>query len=130
MPEATTEQRYLGYLTCLNQRRFDDLAEFVHDPVTHNDRVLDVAEFADLLRRDVTQIPDLHYDVEQLVVSGDDVACRIRFDCTPAIDFRGIPCAGRRVSFAEHVFYRLRDGRIATIWSLIDLDAIRDHLHR
>ena len=106
---------------------FGDLAEFVHDSVVHNDRTLTVAEFQDLLRRDAAEIPDLHYDIELLVIDGEQVACRIRFACTPA-SFRGLPPAVRPISFVEHVFYRYRDGRIAQIWSMIDMDAIRDQL--
>ncbi|MEQ3550485.1 ester cyclase [Pseudonocardia nematodicida] len=119
--------RYRGYLACLNEKRFDDLAGFVHDPVVHNDRRLTVAEFRDLLRRDAAEIPDLHYAIETLLVDGDRVACRIRFDCTPT-GFRGLPAAEKPISFVEHVFYRYADGRIAQIWSLIDMDAIRDQL--
>ncbi|WP_413804990.1 ester cyclase [Streptomyces sp. OE57] len=128
MAELALEDRYRGYLTCLNERRFHDLPEFVHDPVVHNGRTLTIAEFQDLLRRDATEIPDLHYAVERLVVQGEEVACRIRFDCTPTASFRGIPPTGRSISFVEHVFYRYRDGRIAEIWSLIDMEAIREQL--
>lgn len=125
---ADLEARYRAYLACLDERRFGDLAEFVHDPVVHNDRTLTLAEFQDLLRRDAAEIPDLHYAVERLVVQGDQVACRIRFDCTPAASFRGIPPTGQRISFVEHVFYRYEDGRIAQMWSVIDMDAIREQL--
>lgn len=120
------EQRYRAYLACLNERRFDELPEFVHDPVTHNDRTLGLTEFQDLLRRDAAEIPDLHYAIERLVTDDEQVACRIRFDCTPAAEFRGIPPTGRAISFVEHVFYRYADGKIAEMWSLIDMDAIRE----
>ena len=122
------EERYRGYLACLNERRFHDLPQFAHDPVVHNDRTLTIAEFQDLLRKDATEIPDLRYDIDLLVVQGNQVACRIRFDCTPAGAFRGIPAAGRTISFAEHVFYRYEDGKIAEIRSLIDMDAVRAQL--
>ena len=125
---ADIEERYRAYLTCLNERRFADLGEFAHDPVVHNDRTLAVAEFRDLLERDATEIPDLRYAIERLVVQDDQVACRIRFDCTPARPFRGIPPTGKSISFAEHVFYRYEDGKIAEIWSLVDTDAIREQL--
>lgn len=120
--------RYRAYLNCLNERRFADLPEFAHDPVVHNGRTLTMARFQDLLRQDATEIPDLHYAIERLVVQDDEVACRIRFDCTPAADFRGIPPTGRAISFVEHVFYRYDNGKIAQIWSLIDIDAIRAQL--
>jgi predicted ester cyclase len=122
------EDRYRAYLACLNERRFDDLPDFVHDPVVHNDRALTIAEFQDLLRRDSIEIPDLHYAIERLVVQGEQVACRIRFDCTPAAGFRGVPAAGRPISFVEHVFYRYGNGKIAEIWSVIDMDAVREQL--
>ena len=128
MADLDLEDRYRGYLACLNERRFEDLPDFVHDPVVHNDRTLHVTEFQDLLRQDATEIPDLYYAIELLVVDGDQVACRIRFDCTPMASFRGIPPTGRPITFAEHVFYRYVDGRIAEIWSLIDIDAIRAQL--
>lgn len=122
------EDQYRGYLACLNERRFDDLPTFVHNPVTHNDRTLSIAEFQDLLRRDATEIPDLYYAIERLVVQGEQVACRIRFNCTPRAHFRGIPASGQPISFVEHVFYRYQDDKIAQIWSLIDMDAIRQQL--
>jgi len=128
MTENHVGDRYRGYLACLNEKRFGDLAEFVHDSVAHNDRMLTVVEFQDLLRRDAAEIPDLYYEIERLVVEGEQVACRIRFNCTPATSFRGLPSAGRPISFVEHVFYRYQEGRIAQIWSLIDMDAIRDQL--
>ncbi|WNF01160.1 ester cyclase [Streptomyces luomodiensis] len=128
MTDLDLENRYREYLTCLNERRFHDLSEFVHNPVVHNDRTLSITEFQDLLRRDAAEIPDLHYAIERLVVQGEQVACRIRFDCTPAASFRGIPPTGRPISFVEHVFYRYQDGRIAEIWSLIDMEAIREQL--
>src|SRR5918997_4993924 len=128
MAHADLADRYRGYLTCLNERRFHDLPEFVHETVVHNDRPLRVSEFQDLLRRDATEIPDLHYEIELLVVQGEQVACRIRFDCTPTASFRGIPPTGRPISFVEHVFYRYEDGRIARIWSLIDMEAVSEQL--
>ena len=125
---ADLEARYRAYLACLNERRFTDLATFAHDPVVHNDRTLTIAGFRALLERDTTEIPDLHYAIERLIVQDDQVACRIRFDCTPVRPFRGIPPTGERISFVEHVFYRYETGKIAQIWSLVDTDAIRAQL--
>ena len=42
---------------------------------------------------------------------------------------RGGPQAAEGpISFVEHAFYRYEEGRIAQVWSLIDMDAIRAQL--
>lgn len=46
----------------------------------------------------------------------------------PATRFTGIPPTGRPISFVEHVLYRYRDDKIAEIWSVSDMDAIRQQL--
>jgi predicted ester cyclase len=58
------------------------------------------------------------------------VACRLVFDCTPQREFLGFTADGRRVTFAEHVFYRFENDRIAAVWSLIDRAAIAEQLGR
>jgi steroid delta-isomerase-like uncharacterized protein len=128
MTDPSIAELYRAYLDCLDDRRYADLAGLVRDPVVHNGRTLSLAAFRDMLRRDATEIPDLRYRVERLVVDDEQVASRLRFDCTPAADFRGLPTAGRAISFVEHCFYRYRDGRIAQVWSLVDLEAIREQL--
>jgi predicted ester cyclase len=42
--------------------------------------------------------------------------------------FRGIPATGRPISFVEHVFDRYQGGKIAEIWPVIDMDAVREQL--
>ncbi|MFF0516974.1 ester cyclase [Streptomyces sp. NPDC004250] len=68
-----------------------------------------------MLRRDTAEIPDLFFQIERPVVQGDQVACRIRFECTPESSFRGVAAAGRPISFVEHVFYQYSDDFIAEI---------------
>ncbi|MFI5956322.1 ester cyclase [Cryptosporangium sp. NPDC051539] len=116
---------YLEYLATLNSRRFDDLAGYVADELVYNDGPMTLAEYRSLLEDDARRIPDLLYDVQNLVVDGDQVACRLRFDCTPVEPFQGREPTGTRVTFGEHVFYRFRENRIAEVWSLLDVDALR-----
>jgi predicted ester cyclase len=126
--KADLEAHYLAYIAALNDRRTGDLAEFVHDELTYNDEPITRRQYQDLISADIAAIPDLFYDVRLLVVDEEQVACRLRFDCTPVRDFLGLSPTGKRVSFAEHVFYRFRDGRIAAVWSLIDRPAIETQL--
>ncbi|GAA4905275.1 putative ester cyclase [Actinomycetospora succinea] len=119
---------YRAYLACLDERRFEDLEAYVHDSLTYNGAPMTRAQYAGMIADDAAAIPDLAFVVDRLVVQGDEVAARLWFDCTPRGEFRGVAVDGRRVAFAEHVFYRFAEGRIAEVWSLIDVEAVREQL--
>jgi predicted ester cyclase len=85
-------------------------------------------QYQDLIAADITAIPDLFFDAQIIVASGDQVACRLIFDWTPQREFLGFSPNGERLCFAEHVFYHFRDGRIAAVSSLIDRSAIEAQL--
>ena len=128
MPHSNLRDHYRAYILTLNERRFDDLVAFVADELVYNDKPMTAVEYRQLLKDDVRRIPDLFYDIEGLVVDGNDVASRIRYDCTPVEPFRGLRPTGSRISFTEHVFYRFHDGHIVRVWSLLDMDALRRQL--
>ncbi|MFI1390328.1 ester cyclase [Streptomyces griseoaurantiacus] len=128
--EHDLESHYRAYLRALNERRLDDLVHFVRDTLTYNGEPMERRRYRDMIATDIAAVPDLRFDVGLLVVSADQVACRLVFDCTPRHEFLGFVPDGGRVSFAEHVFYTFEDGRIATVWSLIDRDALARRLRR
>ncbi|QIM19994.1 SnoaL-like domain-containing protein [Phycicoccus sp. HDW14] len=119
------EAVYRDYLTALDERRFDELGQFVHDELTYNERPMTRAEYAAMIADDARRIPDLRFHARLVVVSGDVLACRLWFACTPEREFAGVAPTGVPVSFAEHVFYRFRERRIEKVWSLVDLDSFR-----
>ena len=81
-----------------------------------------------MLERDYLDIPDLRFHIDLLVCEPPHVAARLRFDCTPKGEFLGLPVNGRRVAFAENVFYAFRDDKVAEVWSVIDKAAIEAQL--
>ncbi|MBN3728057.1 ester cyclase [Burkholderia sp. Ac-20379] len=124
MTPAELGQLYRRYLDCLNRRDWDALGEFVADDAAHNGQPFGLAGYRRMLERDVRQIPDLRFEIDQLVTEPPMVASRLRFDCTPQGDFLGVPVNGRRIVFTENVFYRFRNGKIAEVWSLLDRAAV------
>jgi predicted ester cyclase len=122
------EARYRAYLDALNERRLDDLVQFVQDELSYNGETMTRLQYQDLIAADITAIPDLFFDAQIVVASGDQVACRLVFDCTPQHEFLGFSPNGERLCFAEHVFYHFREGRIAAVSSLIDRPAIEAQL--
>lgn len=128
MSEPQLAALYLDYIACLNRRDWDALGQWVADDVVHNGHRLGLGGYRAMLEQDVLQIPDLHFDVQQLVVDRHHVAARLEFDCTPKGVFMGLQVNGRRIAFHEHVFYAFRDDRIKEVWSVIDKAAIQAQL--
>jgi len=77
-----------------------------------------------MIEGDIAAAPDIHFNVKMLLTTEDSVAARIWFDCTPEKEFLGFQPTGRMVHFAEHVFYRFRDGKIDEVWTVLDLAAV------
>jgi steroid delta-isomerase-like uncharacterized protein len=130
MTNAELENIYRAYLDALNERRLDDLVHYVHDELTYNGDTMTRHQYRELIAADIAAIPDLTFDAHIIVAGDDRVACRIVFECTPQHEFLGFSPNGQRLSFAEHVFYHFRDGRIASVSSLIDRFAIQGQLRR
>lgn len=115
---------YRAYIDCLNHQDWPDLGRFVADDVRYNDAAVGLAGYREMLERDFAAIPDLRFEIRLLVVEPPRVASRLWFDCTPRGTLFGLPVDGRRVRFAENVFYAFRERRIAAVWSVIDTAAV------
>ncbi|MGQ4274488.1 ester cyclase [Terrihabitans sp. B22-R8] len=120
---------YRDYIACLNRQIWDHLGRFVHGEVHHNGRPLGLAGYREMLEGNYRDIPDLSFNIELLVAEPPHVAARLMFDCTPKGTFLDLPVNGRKVRFAENVFYTVRDGRIAEVWSILDKAAIEAQLY-
>jgi predicted ester cyclase len=119
---------YRAYIACLNRQDWSNLGRFVADDARHNGRPFGLAGYRAMLERDFAEIPDLQFNIELMVCDPPHVASRLRFDCQPKGLFLGLPVNGKRVAFAENVFYRFRSGKIEEVWSAIDKAAIEAQL--
>jgi predicted ester cyclase len=100
---------YRAYIDCLNRQDWKELGLFVDEEVKHNGRPLGLPGYRAMLVKDFEDIPDLRFRIDLLVCEASRVAARLVFDCTPKGEFLGLKVDGRRVSFAENVFYELRE---------------------
>jgi predicted ester cyclase len=130
MTREPLQDVYHRYLECLNERRWDDLGQFVADDVSHNDRPLGLSGYRAMLEEDVRTIPDLRFVAERVVADGDVLACRLVFRCVPQRPFLGFEPTGASITFAEHAFYTFRDHRIVEVSSLLDTGAVAAQLAR
>ncbi|RWM37084.1 ester cyclase [Mesorhizobium sp.] len=128
MTSEDLADRYKGYIACLNAQDWDNLDRFVGEQVQHNGETVGLAGYRRMLEGDFQAIPDLRFNIELLVSEPPRVAARLHFDCKPKGVLFGLPVNGKRVAFAENVFYEFQDGRICEVWSVIDKAAIQAQL--
>ncbi len=119
---------YRGYIACLNARDWAQLGQYVHGDASHNGRRFGLAGYQAMLEQDFAEIPDLHFEIALAVFDPPNIAARLAFDCSPIGMFLGLAVNGKRVRFAEHVFYEIRGEKIWKVWSLIDKAAIAAQL--
>jgi predicted ester cyclase len=119
---------YRDYIDCLNKRDWSELRRFVDTDVYYNGERIGISGYREMLEKDTSQIPDLYFDIELLVSDPPYIASRLKFDCTPKGKFLGLAVDGRKVSFAENVFYEFREEKIWRVWSVIDRPAIEAQL--
>ncbi|WOH79131.1 ester cyclase [Bradyrhizobium sp. BEA-2-5] len=128
MMKTDLAEIYRNYIACLNRQDWPQLGQFVDEDVCHNGRRLGLSGYREMLEGDFRDIPDLRFNIVLLVSDASHVASRLAFDCSPNGAFLGLGVNGKRVSFAENVFYEFRDGKIRQVWSVIDKAAIEAQL--
>lgn len=126
----TTVRRY--YDEVLNQRDVDlvdDLA--VEDYIEHDPFPGQGDGRADLKTR-VRTILDafapLHFQVEDVIEEGDRVVVRWSQTGTHSGDFMGIPATGKQYTMNGIDIHRLRAGKMAEHWHVVDLFALLQQL--
>lgn len=72
--------------------------------------------------------PDIHFVIEDVVEQDDRLAARVTLEGTHRGEFAGIPATGKRMKVYDFAMYRLVEGKITDVWSLIDMQALRDQL--
>lgn len=119
---------YRAYIACLNRQDWTKLKQFVHDDVYYNGQRIGLLGYREMLERDFREIPDLSFNIQLLISDPPYVAGRLGFACRPKGTFLGLHVNGKRVSFAENVFYQFRKNKIEQVWSVIDKAAIEAQL--
>jgi predicted ester cyclase len=121
---------YRAYIDCLNRQDWDELGQYVSDDARHNGRPLGLHGYRAMLIQDFEDIPDLRFVIDRLACDPPLIGARLMFDCAPRSHFLGLRIDGRRITFAENVFYEVKDGKIADVFSVIDKAAIEDQIAR
>ena len=127
---STEELRdfYLRYVELANKREFAQMADFAHEEVIMNGTPVKMADMVAEFYKHIDAVPDLHWEIQDLVVEGDRVAARLIDTGTPVREWNGLTSTGKSVTITETAFYRIEDGRFKHMSYLMDIDAARRQL--
>ena len=117
-----------------NLRRFD-LADqyYLPDVILHSASPgvasgRGVEHFKGLARGFFASFPDAHFSVEEVVTQDDRLAARLIIEGTHKAEFLGVAPTGKRIYVYDFVNYRIEDGRIVEVWSLVDMMLLLEQL--
>jgi predicted ester cyclase len=128
MSDIDLEKFYRGYIGAINARNFEAVAELVHDDVTINGVPHKRADVLASLKGITDAVPDFVWTVEDLFVVDDRIAARLQDTGTPKQKFLGQDPTGTSIKFIEFGSYKVRDGRFAEMWFLMDSATVREQL--
>lgn len=118
---------YRDYIRAILNHDLDSMDHYVSDSVVHNGKQLGLHGYKEFLLRNIVQ-NDVQVEIKRLVADDNHVAAILIFTTRPSSKgVAGIQFDGRPFSYAENVIYDFKDGKIAEVHSLFDIDTVRSH---
>jgi len=84
--------------------------------------------YLDLLRTYYAAFPDAHYQIEDMIASGDYVVTRLRLTGTHRGEFWGNPATNRRFEVHLCHFDQIKNGKVVRAWVYWDTATMRRRL--
>ena len=114
-----------------NQKRLDRLHE-AFDAHTNFHGSVETAQGCDaikaILQKWVDAFPDLHYTADDIVISGNKVACRWHGSGTHQGRFLGIDPTGKAIKHVGIEMIHLEKGKVREFWASSNMLEIYKHL--
>ncbi|WP_326561459.1 ester cyclase [Micromonospora sp. NBC_01796] len=111
---------YLRYIAALNAHEFDGMDEFISDRVLLNGEPGNRDDVLAVQKQDVEAVPDLHWEVKELLSDRDRLAVRVINTGTPVKEWLGVPPSGASFEIVEYAIYKVSDGRFVQMTALHD----------
>ena len=120
-----------GYIEEVMNKGQGDVSKFekyiATDAILHNAYPAvgsDINAWKDRVRMYAAAFSEMHIAIEDQIAEGDKVVTRTVFTATHTGTFRGIPATGRRIAVDEIQITRMKDGKVAERWSLLDMPSL------
>ncbi|MTD53099.1 ester cyclase [Amycolatopsis pithecellobii] len=121
---------YLRYLEQLNAHKFDQMDEFIDERTTLNGEPATRDDLIAVQKADVDAVPDLHWELKELLFDGDRLAARLINTGTPVKEWLGVPPSGASFEIVEFAIYQVRNGRFVHMTALHDAGELLRQLTR
>ncbi|HUQ59168.1 ester cyclase [Lentzea sp.] len=130
MSDSELREFYLRYINDLNAHRFDRMDRFIDERTTLNGEPATRDDLLAVQKADVDAVPDLHWELEELLFDGDRLAARLVNTGTPVKEWLGVTPTGASFEITEYAIYQVRDGRFVHMTALHDAGELRRQLTR
>lgn len=120
MTESDLRDWYMRYAEALNAHEFDRMDEFINDEVLLSGRPGTRDDVVTVLKGIVDAVPDIRWEVDELLFDRDGIAVRAINTGTPVKEWLGVPASGASFKIIEYAIYRVRDGRFVQMSNLHD----------
>jgi predicted ester cyclase len=111
----------------INQRKLSQLVELTHPNFKRHDLAGALPEVSgtdgpvNLVQLVLRAIPDIHYEIQQIVAKDDRVVVQLQGTGTHRGEFLGVASTGRRIEWNGINIYRFENGKVIETWQLIDV---------
>ena len=109
---------YLRYIAALNAHEFDGMDEFISDQVLLNGEPGTRDDVIAVQKHDIDAVPDLHWEIQELLFDRDRIAVRVINTGTPAKEWLGVPPSGASFKIVEYAIYKVSNGRFTQMTAL------------
>ena len=116
-----------------NKGNLDLLDELLSiDYLNHSSSIPDVPPGPAGLKPIVTTMriafPDLHYSIQDLIITETRIVARVKMTGTHTGDFFGIPPTNKKISVDQINIEYIKDGRISEHWRITDENTMMSQL--
>ncbi|MFJ8792530.1 ester cyclase [Streptomyces sp. NPDC102462] len=120
MTESDLRGWYMRYIEALNAHELDRMDEFINDDVLLGGQPGTRDDVVTVLKGIVDAVPDIHWEIDELLFDRDGIAVRAINTGTPVKEWLGVPASGASFKIVEYAIYKVRDGRFVQMTNLHD----------
>jgi len=114
-------------VSLVNRQKISQLAELTHPNFKRHDLAGALPEVSgtdgpvNLVQMVLRAIPDLHYEIQQIIAKDNRVVVHLRRTGTHRGEFLGVAGTGKRMEWNAINTYRFEDGKVIESWQLLDV---------